>query len=259
MKYVDIKKCFAVLSTGVVLSTMSGCASSNERYNNETQTHVVTAVTNAKDKTTTIKEETTTKENTTTKQTTTTVEQTTTEETTETVKETETAVEESKDEVVIGYFTDLKEDVKKYVNKENFDAVKDKTIDSLITLTDFIFYGTEIKGVTFDQLKDETKQIIVDSFLEVDELIMLKFPDYKEVFTDKAGYAYDTILNKIIDLKNKGKEKIVSKIGEEKYDEYLEKYNRVKEEYDEVMDNTKEDVEEVKQHIKKWYENKTGK
>ena len=262
MKYIDLKKCLALLSSSVVL--LSGCGNNSKKDTNpvtrlttaqsEIVTTGVTTTEEIKPETTTITKETTKSE------TTTITEETTKSETTTITEETksETTIEKN-DEMVVSYFESIKDNVKKYINKENFETVKDKTIDSVIVLTDFIFYGTEIKGVTFDELKDETKQIIIDSFIDMDELIMTKFPNYKEVITEKTGHAYDVIVDKVNSLKNKGKEKIVSKVGEEKYSEYVDKYNRVKEEYHEVMDDTKKDVSEVKQKIKTWYENKTGK
>ena len=269
MKYVNLKKCFLVVSSGVILSTMSGCASKN---NENTTSTVITTTTSIDTKNTTkvvytTKEtyETTTLPEFESTTTTTVVPEVTTVQTEvseymEDVTEFDEVIEENgSDEDVINYVDAIKENVRGYVNKENFELVKDKTIDSLVTLTDFIFYGESIKGVTFEQLKEDTKQIIIDSFREVDELIMLKYPNYKEAFKEKAGYAYDAATNKLSEWKGIGEEKIVSKVGEEKYSEYLDKYNMVKDEYNEVMDDTKSDIDDVKQYVKSWYEDKTGK
>lgn len=160
---------------------------------------------------------------------------------------------------VIDFVDVIKSKTEEYVNTENLEKVKDKTIDGLVTLTDFIFYGTEIKGITFDELTDETKEIIMDSFSDVDELIMTKFPNYKETFKAKTGKAYDYVSEKVTEWKDKATSKLEEKLGSEKYDEYIEEYEKIKEGYHEAMDDTKEDITDAKEYVKKWYENKTGK
>ena len=91
--------------------------------------------------------------------------------------------------------------------------------ESAIMLIDFIFYGEEINGVTFDELKDEEKQKIYAQLQKLDSVIIQYDPDYKEKWGERYSAVKDFTTVKI----NDAKEAIIEKIGEEKYNEIIEK------------------------------------
>lgn len=116
--------------------------------------------------------------------------------------------------------------------------------ESAIMLIDFIFYGEEINGVTFDELKDEEKQKIYAQLQKLDSVIIQYDPDYKEKWGERYSAVKDFTTTKI----NDAKEAIINKIGEEKYNEIIEKK-------DNFVDGAKETGGYILQFIDDKYQN----
>ena len=87
----------------------------------------------------------------------------------------------------------------------SFDKVKEKAINYSKELIDFVFYGGTINGLTFDELKDETKQEVYARLQRIDAFIMQYIPDYKEKIGEKYNWVKDfasTTLQKAKDVFN---------------------------------------------------------
>lgn len=276
------KKLFVILLSGFIIITSSGCNNkkelidynSNNGYtvennveretnNKLTTTHNTSSKTDRKETTSKKDKTTNTANNTETKTTTnssendetkTTVEYTDNSETT-TIKEEFTA----DDKEVVAYFNELKTNVQETLNSETSEEVKDKVKGTFITVVDFIFYEGEIKGIKFDDLTEGAKQNILETATTVDNMIMSKFPNYKEEISSTVTNAY----NKASELIKKGANN-VSEFSKEKLGE--ENYNAIIEAKDELVYYTKNAIEVVgefagtvwdkgKEKVKNWYEN----
>ena len=78
--------------------------------------------------------------------------------------------------------------INRKIDEVDFNKVKESTINYAKDLIDFIFYGGEINGVTFDELKDDAKQKVYEELQKVDSFIMQFIPDYKEKLGEKYNY-----------------------------------------------------------------------
>lgn len=111
--------------------------------------------------------------------------------------------------------------------KENvdFNKVKESSIKYAKELIDFIFYGGEMNGITFDELKDDARQEVYTKLQKIDSFIMQFIPDYKEKLGEKYNWVKDfanttlkkakEIFNSHIDIDinvNKGNSKVKSLI-----------------------------------------------
>lgn len=84
--------------------------------------------------------------------------------------------------------------------EEYFESVeksnKESTIKKGFTdIVDFLFYGKEIKGKTFSELKDTSKTKILGIALSIDKKVDDLFPNYKEKISDK----YKEIKSKVVE------------------------------------------------------------
>lgn len=117
-----------------------------------------------------------------------------------------------------------------------------------ITFIDFIFYGGEINGMTFNNLSDNVKNEIYEYFQELDYFIMEFDKDYKEDFGERYAIIKDFSSKKY----NQAKEAIINKIGEDKYNEIIAK----KDEYWGIAKNkTKEYGGKILEYLDKKYQN----
>ena len=163
------------------------------------------------------------------------------------------------DERAIETFNNLEEDINNILNSETVDNAKDKAKGVFISIVDFLFYDSEINGVTFDELTDSGKQKVLEIASSIDNKIENKFPNYKETISETAKEAF----NKASELIKKGannlKEFSKEKLGEENY-------NAIVDVKDEIVEYTKEAIDIIgdvgsdlldsgKEYIKNWYEN----
>ena len=186
------------LLTGIVAGTLllSGCAKAEEVKTPETVVVVETVVvTPTPTPTPRIKETTTvtTTESTRESTTETTTESTTSETTTskEPGETNEYGHEEGSLEANLDSMLDGINFVNDKIDNFNYNDFKESTIDYAKQLIDFIFYGGEMNGMTFDELKEEAKEEAYEELQELDAIIMEFVPDYKEQLGDKYNKVKD--------------------------------------------------------------------
>lgn len=159
------------------------------------------------------------------------------------------------------------EQIKTYVNEINNsidkEEIKEKVIKTFITLTDFIFYDGEIKGIKFNDLKEETKKEILDIYTIIDKKIENKFPDYKNDLSQKYDITTNYIKNKYVEISNNVKDKIKEKIGEDTYNS-IEETNKEIIEQDKknlkvIKEKAEETTDKAKTKVKNWYDNLKNK
>ena len=114
-------------------------------------------------------------------------------------------------------YVDTMEEIIQDPEKRN--EALDEAKQSVITLIDFIFYGSEINGITFDELKQEEKEKIYMELQKLDAVIIKYDPDYKEKWGERYSAVKDFTTEKLDGAKNT----IINKIGEDKYNEIIEK------------------------------------
>ena len=185
------------LLTGIVAGTLllSGCAKAEEVKTPETVVVVETVVvTPTPTPTPKIKETTTvttTTESTHESTTVTTAESTTSETTKEPGETNEYGHEEGSLEANLDSMLDGINFVNDKIDNFNYNDFKESTIDYAKQLIDFIFYGGEMNGMTFDELKEEAKEEAYEELQELDAIIMEFVPDYKEQLGDKYNKVKD--------------------------------------------------------------------
>ena len=151
----------------------------------------------------------------------------------------------------MNYATEEDHNIDRLVNETTSENNKSKLKQSFITLTDFIFYDGEIKGVKFKDLTESTKEKILNLWYKLDSKIDKKYPDQKEEIKNSTSRSYNTIKSKAKELKETLIDKYKNKVGEEKYNSQVEKGEEVKE-------KTKEKATSIKDKISNWYKSWKG-
>lgn len=258
MKIIDGKKLIGILVSGIILINLTGCSKTKEENIENKQSQNESSLTIEQNDSNTLNNNNNSKDNVIDKSFDDTVSDN------DVVSETNnsTNIDDSNltsDEIVLKYFNDAAEEINNMMNSENVNNVKSKCREYFIIFVDFIFYDGKIKGVTFSNLKDTTKMQVITITRKLDSLIMKKFPDYKEDISSSSKYLYD----KASDILNSGKanleDYVISKIGEEKYQDVLNNIDSIKENDKETLDKVKEygseKLESGKEKVKEWYQN----
>ena len=151
----------------------------------------------------------------------------------------------NKNDNIVSSFNNDKEEIEYYLSDESIDieTVKQKGKAFFIKCVDFIFYDTEINGVKFDELTDEAKQDIYDTFCYIDSLIVGFAPDYKENISEKYQIVKDFTVNAYY----YSLDKIKQAIGENNY-------NKISEIKENVKNTITDTAQDVKNKVKEYYE-----
>ena len=165
----------------------------------------------------------------------------------------------SNDEVILNYFNDVTDEIDKIINSDNVINAKNKCKEYFITFVDFIFYDGKIKDITFSELTDKTKLEVIKIVEKLDNLIMSKFPNYKENISDTSKNLYDKASELLHSGKDKLEDYIIDKVGEDNYQSAIDSINEIKENDKEFIEDAKEFGSNVfqkgKEKVKGWYEN----
>ena len=162
------------------------------------------------------------------------------------------------------YINDINNEVETIVVKESLTENDENTLkNTFITLTDFIFYGGEIKGKTFNDLTTTAKESVVSLYEKIDSKIEEKIPGYKETIKETATKTYHNVKEKLLLVKADLLTSYRQEIGEENYNaqgELLEEsINTMKESFspviDTIVDKSKDIYEGAKEKADSWYQN----
>lgn len=157
-----------------------------------------------------------------------------------------------RDKEVLNYFNDIK-------NNIDTEEVKEEVIKKFITMTDFIFYDGEIKGIKFNYLKEETKNNILEIYYTVDTKIENKFPNYKDKIDEKYNSAKEYLKQKYDEISQKTDDKLKENMSDETYNNFKESASEIMERDKEVIDKTKDAAKDTydktKTKVKDWYQN----
>lgn len=133
------------------------------------------------------------------------------------------------EEEVVSYIEDVERQVTTLTNDSSSKPGVKKTLeDTFITLTDFIFYGGTIQGVTFDELTDSAKMKVLTLYEKMDSAIEEKFPNYKENIAATTKKGYTTVVSKAKELKDTIVSKYHEKVGDSQYNNVVSSYEEDK-------------------------------
>lgn len=166
-------------------------------------------------------------------------------------------IEESKnvnEEEILGYFENQKEKLGNYLSSENINNLKENIKNTIIDGIDFIFYGKEIKGITFEELSEETKEEILKMVAEMDMMIESKKPGYKEEIKSSFGRFKDAAKKNISNID----EALKNALGDT-YDDLKELIGASGEVALDVAETGMGILDSGFTYIKEWYEKETGK
>lgn len=149
------------------------------------------------------------------------------------------------------------------IKEEKSEVNESKLKNTFVKLTDFIFYGGEIKGHTFKELREDAKNKVISLWEKLDSKISSKYPNYKENIKDTASNTYSNIKDKANSLKEQILEKYKEKVGEDSYNDTVNQFNEDKENMKEYtspyVEKGKEAAEKVKEKASEIYESAKDK
>ena len=115
----------------------------------------------------------------------------------ETKKEVKTTTNENVDSIVLNYVESIKTKIDNYsTNESNKKTAK----EYFCNIVDFIFYGGEIKGHTFNELSSSAKAKVIYYTLIIDSKIDNKFPGYKDTLNEKYNDIKAKLIGKYIQI-----------------------------------------------------------
>lgn len=163
-----------------------------------------------------------------------------------TEKATEETINETNDmvESPVDIFGKEVEQLNVFYDQQTYDVALTYGKNLFVRMVDFIFYGTEINGTTFDELSEENKQQVFENLKVTDKILMSIKPDYKESLSEKYNIVKDFTTEKYHDALDL----IKNKIGEEKY-------NNIKDKKDSLKDKASKTKKKTLEKVKNWYEN----
>lgn len=161
-------------------------------------------------------------------------------ETQEQIKETQQE-ENYREEDVIRYFEEIENEIYEDLTKEDgvFDTVKEKCAYFVL----FMSNEKEIKGYTWSELTEETKEKIVEIFLNVDEKMCEKYPDYMQKIKEYSKKASVFVTDTYESIKEKANTIIDENIDEQTQEDVS---NSFKDGYEDLKDSLNKGLEMVK-------------
>lgn len=131
-----------------------------------------------------------------------------------------------------------------FLDEDKKEQAKEDAKDKVIEYTDFIFYGKEIDGKTFDELTDEEKEKVYTKYQKLINTIN----DYDPEYINNMSEKYKVVKEFGSLTLNNAKNKIKEKVGEEYYNSASEAGEAIKE-------GAKDTGSLALEYIKKKYEN----
>ena len=136
-------------------------------------------------------------------------------------------------------------------NDQNNSSFVDKAKNAFTTVVDFIFYGKEINGYTFNELTTSAKMKIIEIALKIDSKINEYFPNYKESI--KAGY--ENIKGKLAYAYLEITSSLCEAVGTDTCEQAKEDFNNMKRSFSFTFDLIKELAKSGASKVKEFYEN----
>ena len=134
--------------------------------------------------------------------------------------------------------------------EENIKNFGSKAKSTFIKITDFVFYGASINGVTFNGLKDDIKLKVMNIVLKIDSKIEKIYPGYKTEIKLKVSNLEEKIAIKYLEVSSK----ICASLGEDSCNEAKIGFKNMKESFGLTFDILKIVGKDGLESLKGWYE-----
>ena len=146
------------------------------------------------------------------------------------------------------FFSDAKQELIEYIESEDFEKLKEKGKYYVTTGIDFIFFGTEINGITFDQMSTELKTRVMNDIESLDNAVEAYYPEYKESLSSKYQVASEFVSSKYL--------QILDSIREYLGDENFNAVGEIKDQIiGDISTKTDQAIEDIKELYNSWRNN----
>lgn len=154
---------------------------------------------------------------------------------------------------VVAYFEGLERNIDSHKNS-NDETYREKIKNGFITIVDFLFYDSTIKGYTFSELTNEAKIKVLTLALKIDNKIDKYFPNYKNNIKNKMNNFKEKVA--IIYLETTSK--LCEKVGESSCKIARENFREMKESFGFTWENIKnvatDSYSSLTKILKEWYQ-----
>ena len=134
--------------------------------------------------------------------------------------------------------------------EEDVNKVLKIAKEEFIKITDFVFYGTEINGYTFQQLTDSAKLHITNILIEIDAMLEEVRPGYKNEIKLGVNNVIEKATIKYLEISNK----ICTELGPEACNQAKKDFQVMRESLGLTLDLAKDLTKQGLQSLKEWYE-----
>lgn len=165
------------------------------------------------------------------------------------VSETSTAVTEPL--TIVEYFDNAKEEVKSYFENDNWQDIKKKGKEYIVTGIDFIFFDEPINGIYFDDLTEDGKEAVMSAINSTIDYIYNLNPELFDTLDEKYQTAKSFINEKYLDALDKIREYL----GDENYEALKDIKSRLKESASSYADKIGSEINDLGLSLKKKYQN----
>lgn len=154
-----------------------------------------------------------------------------------------------KDKIILKEFENIEKETDECINNKK---LSDKITDKVATMIGFIWYDEEINGIKYKELKEETKEKLLNIYYKIDGKIESKNPNYKEQIKDKYSIISKFMKDKYDDFKY-DKDIFLKETLKDKYNDYIKVKEALKEKQEETKGKINTKKEEYNEKIKNWY------
>lgn len=155
---------------------------------------------------------------------------------------------------VVSYFQNQSNEINSSSDQNN-GTLREKIKKEFINIIDFIFYGKEINGYTFDRLTNTAKLKVISIALAIDNKIEQYFPNYKTIIRDKYNDIKGKLAVKYLELTAS----LCESVGADTCNQAKEDFSNMKQSFGLTWSLLKELASSGKDKIKDYYENEFRK
>ena len=158
-------------------------------------------------------------------------------------------VSTNKDETIINYLNEQTESINN--GAESDVSLREKIKTSFANIYNFIFNGSTIKGITFKELRTETKLKVLEKSIELDYKIDQKFPNYKDNIKDKYHDLKEKAINTYLNMTED-----ICTNNESLCTTAKENFNTMKNSFVITYDYIKDKAKSGSEKLKEWLKNR---
>ena len=166
----------------------------------------------------------------------------------------------SNEDEVISFLENVSNKADEWTLSDKFSSVKEDVTSGVATFILFMSGDSTIGGYTFSSLTEAGKQKVEVLFMKMDNKLENKFPGYKNKIGEKWDVVKKFTSEKYNIIKNKVKNYIVEKVGEENYEEALNNlsagFKDMKDSFSNTFDYIGDKAGDLKDKVVDWAKEK---